>query len=360
MIKAVFVHLGTAKAPWLQANLCRHKKLFPSIPLVVISDNKDFINRIRKVASEVFIYQSDSEVSTLFDKTVHNKNFRGNFWRISLERILAISSYHETSTDSQLLHVESDVLLLDGFPWHTFEGNTKLAWMSASEQLDCAALLFSPSSLTSNSLREAIKQQLVINTQLTDMAALNYIRQNKILEVELLPSSTTEIADSELLNQGNRFQEFGMGISKYGGVFDVANMGMWLLGENPRNRGGHVVRFEHLYSQDNRFKPETFSTIGGHFFIGVDNPTRLFSLHVHSKDLKLFNENWQKNLERYVKTARSQRRKRSFSIVGYFGSAFDIYVSVNRNILITIALLLRLDSLLRSFTKLVGGRIDLK
>jgi hypothetical protein len=281
----------------------------------------------------------------------HNRDFRGNFWRISLERILAISAYHEKSPESKLMHVESDVLLLDNFPWHIFERNTKLAWMSANEELDCAALLFSPSWLASLSLREAIKEQLSFNAKLTDMSALSYIRQNKILDVEILPSSTREVADIRLLNQSNRFQEIERGLLKYRGVFDVLNMGMWLLGENPRNRGGNIVRFEHLYSQDNRFQPTTFSTRGGHFFVGVNPPVTLFSLHVHSKDLKLFNSNWRKNLERYVATARNQSRKRSFSFMGYLGSAHDIYVSVNRNIMITIALLLKLNKLLESLRK---------
>ena len=360
MIKAVFVHLGEAKAPWLKANIRRHRKVFPTIPSVFISDNKELIEQISTDVSEVYFYQSDFEISALLDKTAHNKDFRSNFWRISLERIVAISAYHQTSADSQLLHVESDVLLLDNFPWYVFENNKKLAWMSANEELDCAALLFSPSWLASQSLREAIAEQLIFNTQLTDMSALNYIRRNEILEVELLPSSTMEIADTRLLNQSKRFPEIEKGIAKYGGVFDVLSMGLWLLGENPRNRGGHIVRFEHLYSNDNRFQPDTFSFEGGNFFVGANNPIVLYSLHVHSKDLQLFNENWRKNLERYVKTARSQRRKKSFSIEGYLGSAFDIYISVNRNVIITSALLLRLDSLFRSITRLVGRSNDLK
>ena len=153
------------------------------------------------------------------------------------------------------------------------------------------------------------------------------------------------------MNQSNRFQEIERGLIKYGGVFDVGNMGMWLLGENPRNRGGHIVRFEHFYSQDNRFQPTTFSSKDGDFFVGINPPITLFSLHVHSKELKLFNSNWRKILERSIRSARSQRRKRSFSFIGYLGSAQDIYVSVNRNIVITIALLLKLNKLFESLRR---------
>lgn len=360
MIKAVFIHLGNAKAPWLKENIRRHKKVFTSIPSVFISDNTNLIEQIRDDVSEVYFYESDVHISSTLNKLTHNKDFRGNFWRISLERILAIAAYHQVSPESQLLHIESDVLLFDNFPWEVFKNNTKLAWMSANEDLDCAALLFSPSRLASRFLYEAIEEQLNSTRELTDMSALNYIRTKRKIEVEILPSSTREIADFHLLNQSNRFQEIEKGIAKYGGVFDVGNMGIWLLGENPRNRGGNVVRFKHFYNQDNRFQPETFSFKEGQFFVGVNSPIVLFSLHVHSKNLKMFKRNWRKTLERSVKEAQNQRRKRSFSASGYLGSAFDIYISVNRNILMTVALLLRIDSLFRSIAKLVGRSNDSK
>ena len=356
----MFIHLGRSKAPWLKENLRRHKKVFPSIPSVFISDNKDLIKQIARDACETYLYESELGISRSFNKMVHNKDFRGNFWRTSLERILAISAYHQTTVDSQLLHIESDVILLPNFPWYVFENNTRLAWMSANEDLDCAALLFSPNRLASQSLQKAIERQFNFNSELTDMSALNYIRKNRILEVEILPSSTREIADSKLLSQSYRFQEIEKGIAKYGGVFDVSNMGMWLLGENPRNRGGNVVRFEHFYNQDNRFRPDTFSFKGGNFFVGVNNPIVLYSLHVHSKNLKVFKRNWHRNLERYVKSAQNQHGKKSFSVAGYLGSAFDIYISVNRNILLTVALLLRLDFLFRSFKKFARRSNDLK
>jgi hypothetical protein len=246
---------------------------------------------------------------------------------------------------------------MPNFPWGIFNSNEDLAWMSANPQLDCAALLFSPNAKASQALGKAIKEQLRINQRTTDMSALAEIRKAGVIKVELLPSTTPEIADAKLRNSGSRFAELEIGRKKYGGVFDVLNMGMWLTGENPRNRGGHVVRYKHFYDQDNFFSRDSFQMQNHVLHVGRQPSALLFSLHVHSKDLKLFGRRWDLNLDRRVRAAQSERNAKSFSFRGYLGSAFDIYISVNRNLVVTLGLLLRID-LAIGLIKKVRGKSD--
>ena len=152
--------MGPARAPWVFTNISRHLKLFPNVAILFISDHKSHLKKAAGLGVETYLYLPPRETDDLFKSTVHNITFRHDFWRTSVERIIAIQQYQTESNHEKLLHIESDVMLMPNFPWSKVEKLDKLAWLSANSFLDCAAFLYSPSISATEWLVKELKKKL--------------------------------------------------------------------------------------------------------------------------------------------------------------------------------------------------------
>jgi hypothetical protein len=232
---------------------------------------------------------------------------------------------------------------MPNFPWSKVEKLDKLAWLSANSFLDCAALLYSPSTSATEWLVEELKREIRLHKDATDMKALYSIRKKFPEEIRLFPSTSAALADEKLRNDKKRFIENTILTSYFGGIFDVLNMGMWLTGQNPRNQGGKVIRYEKYFTQDNDFDPNSFLLHNGCLSVGEQPRASVFNLHVHSKNLRLLSPRWNSELSKLVGESRTLAKKQRFSLSGYLGSQYDIFVSVERNILIYLVILVKMD-----------------
>jgi hypothetical protein len=345
LIKAIFVHLGAARAPWVYSNLKRHLSLFPEIPLVLISDHKSHLDRAAMVGVETYLYEPSFATNEVFKKTTHNNTFRHDFWRTSIERLIAIQQYQISRAQEIVLHIESDVILMPNFPWEKVVELKKLTWLNANSFSDCGALLYSPSIQSTCWLTEEIVSEINLHTDTTDMKALRSIREKHPRKINLFPSTTFEIADDLLKMDQKRYLENIELTTHFGGIFDVLNMGMWLTGQNPRNQGGKIIRYEKYFIQDNHFDSDSFTFEDNQLLIGTNQRTTVFNLHVHSKNPHLLSARWRSELSKLVNESRTLSRKRSFSVSGYLGSQYDVFVSVDRRIVVYLLILLKIDKI---------------
>jgi hypothetical protein len=218
----------------------------------------------------------------------HDTKFRQGFWRYTIERLFAISFFHEKYPEAGVLHIESDVLLLPSFPFEEVESYEKIRWMTYNETHDVSALLYSPSLKQSQWLVEHLMEELSRDLFLTDMTALSTIRRNNPYSVETF----TDI--KEAFNKRSE------------GAFDSAAIGMWLCGQDPRSHYGilklhnngefisksidfNPASFKYMYSSDKGLQITHNSTL-----------VTVHCLHIHSKSLKMFDLNWASELEKYV------------------------------------------------------------
>lgn len=360
MIQAIFVHLGPAKASWVFSNIERHLNIFPNIPLVFISDNLPHLKKAEKLGCGFFQYRPSDEIEHVFQMSSHDPNFRHNFWRTSIERLMAVEQYQISSSQEKILHIESDVMLMPNFPWAKLERLDKLSWFSANHFMDCAALLYSPTSEKTSWLVKELKSNMRFDSHATDMTLLHAIRKANLGVVNLFPSTTKSIANETILNDRVRYLENISLASYFGGIFDVLDMGMWLTGQNPRNQGGKIIRYENFFTCDNEFTEKSFSLEGQVLSVGATEPEVLYNLHIHSKNRLLLSKHWMKELTKIVKDSAKLSSKKKFSISGYLGSQYDIYLSVNRNILIYAAIFTKSDrflSILRVLFARLGKRL---
>ena len=294
-LSIVFVHLGAAKAKHLWLNIERFTTLFPEIDLHLIIDQTSHLKNVRKLKCKVSVYDSRQSANTVVGLLAHDESFRDGFWTYSMERIAALADWHEKNKDKRMLHIESDILVLPNFPFESISKIDIMAWTNVGPGMDCAAMLYSPSNLNTSNLALNIFKSVQVNNKLTDMSALYKYRTENSDQVGLLANG---IENSEKLDLG--------------GIFDSAAIGMWLLGQDPRNHYGWLKK--HLSHSEAAVNPSLYA-----YHYDVEDLLRiskglrsesLYNLHVHSKELKLFGRNWQDSLRSNIELSRETNPRR--------------------------------------------------
>ena len=261
-------------------------------------------------------------MSKVLDDLDIDTKFRNGFWRYSLERLFALTQHHIDFPNDSLLHIESYVLPLTNFPFHSFETLEKLAWLRVDSRRDVAAIVYSPKVATSSWLSEKMRSVISLSVETDDMRVLGEISSKEPQHVEILPSLPHQT--SNLRNQSlNVSQEdliaASSHFSKFDGVFDPAGIGIWLTGTEPRNSFGFTTKFKSkLNTPGNDFiDPEnvqySFDDAGRLSFQSGRESIEIYSLHIHSKNLKYFSEKFEKHLYMDVERSSSGRSKIEFS-----------------------------------------------
>lgn len=273
MSEIVFVHLGDAPAKHLWLNIAKIRSEFPSVEITVVFSSQRHLKKIQKLDVKPFFYTCKPADEDLLNGLSHDSSFRNGFWRYSLERLLALAALHEERfSNISILHLESDILLLPGFPFESLQMLPKLAWCKFNETHDVSAILYSPNSAETNWLANTIRKELKINADLTDMTVLSVLGQKYPTKVNYLPSLHSP--------ESNYFE----------GVFDGAAIGMWLTGRDPRNKFGLIQR--HLPLPEGLDNPSLYkfkSSSNIHLEANRENEKKqIYNLHIHSKSPKLF------------------------------------------------------------------------
>ena len=307
---AVFIHLGKSPAEHLWLNLARHRQIFPDVTTYLILDETRHFKRVPEGVQTYFFKRENKFLNeTLFN--AHDQKFRRGFWRFSLERLFALAEFHKSMPLASILHIESDVLLLPNFPWSTFTCVKTPMWNNYNLERDVSALLFYPNYEVHARTIVRIQELLSENSSHTDMTILAGLRNRYSDAFSFLPSLSNDIP--ELKNISNKTgAEFIEKVSQKKifseGVFDAAPIGMWLLGHDPRNNYGKAFIHDSspIVSGDSIVDPSSVKyelDKRGNLFIASnfsEGKISLWCLHVHSKSLRLFSNNWERELNYYV------------------------------------------------------------
>jgi hypothetical protein len=308
-LHVVLVHLGRAPAPHLWVNLECLVTRFENIQFVFVSDrDHPQVSKIPKLI--LFRYEADDGTMILLKSLTHDSKFRSGFWKLTIERFIALKEFHKSIPNSRIMHIESDILLLPDFPFEVFSTLEKLAWQRVDASRDVASIFFSPKYSETDWFVNELMKLLQVNRSTTDMTGLNQIRTSNPERIKILPSFSTELG-SEVVEPSESKESLGLelsdGVDLFKGIFDPAAFGMWLTGSDPRNyygkqvlfdtgeilRGGTYVNPSNLIYVFN--EPDRFYCQSAH------GQVRIWSLHVHSKDVRLLGSKWQERLAQVVK-----------------------------------------------------------
>lgn len=323
MVTLFFVYLGEIPE-YVYENLQRTRNLFPHVKIVICATFEPSVEW-RKQYNIIFIkHTKDRDFETHSEKYVDKNNFRDGYWKFTTERLIAISSYHEQFPDEKIIQVESDVLLMPNFPLEKFSELNSMAWMGYGAKADIGTIIFSPDIQSSRKLKDSILVELNAGNYI-DMEILFNVRMKN--QVELLPIVNSNIAKAGCL-KSKYYQGESSSLNNqavFEGLFDSASIGIWLTGQDPRNRFGITkVRTKEIIENGSvQVDPSQVTykldTSGNLFINDLQNENiPLYNLHIHSKELKLFANDWKRHLDKYINIEGECPRYFKFSLKIFF------------------------------------------
>ena len=291
-VKIIFTHFGNTIPKHLVANVLRTRDLFPNIQLVLLVEEECVIPK--NIEKFRFRISKSADWIRISEGLNHPKDFRDNFWFTSLARFLALGNYMN-ECPGEFLHVESDVILAQDFPFEKFsEMKNPIAFPILSQTHGIASTLYIRDFSSIDTLVELCYSSAKSDPLTTDMLILRKLfdkcRQS-VLPLPIGPGDAryfSELIDPSLIEQ------FEDSVDWFGGIFDGLDLGYYLFGIDPRNHKGirylrrllpnHYLQVDKI---DFRFSDErNFPNVVVDNANGRELP--VFSLHIHSKNLKLF------------------------------------------------------------------------
>lgn len=276
---------------------------------------------VRDSRLSYFTYTPQEEVSQLLDNLVMDEKFRNGFWRYSLERLFAMTQHHMEYPQEPLIHIESDVLPLRNFPFHTFKNLEKLAWSRVDSHRNVAAIVFSPNIAASTWLAEKMISEIHIARETDDMKVLGEISAKYSSEIDVLPSLSHQKSNlrNRNLNTDDDFYSISSHFSKFNGIFDPAGIGIWLTGTEPRNYFGVTKKFDSKSNVGSKAFIDpgnvdySFDDQGRLMLTSEGELTQVYSLHIHSKNLNYFSDQFERHIYQDVQRSISRRVRLEFS-----------------------------------------------
>jgi hypothetical protein len=200
---------------------------------------------------------------------------------LTIKRFFLLQEFIEKTGSCDVLHVESDVILMPNFPFKTFTGlECDLAFPMVDAQHAAASVMYIKNHEAIESFINFIDSEKLRHDD-TDMRILvKYAKENS--NVCILPSRI----ESEISGEGRK--------SVFEGVFDGATYGQYLFGLDPRNNLGRRTLFQPL--SNHHVKAHNYSyevtIINQRYGLQVSSKNGqkypIYNLHIHSKDLRAF------------------------------------------------------------------------
>lgn len=309
-IEIVFVHLGESIPKYLILNLRRTKELFPKNQITLITDSTKFKSNDVNIS----LYKRSQSTHIAIDQTKLDRRFRSGFWVKSLERLIAVFEYQVENQIQNLIHFESDVLLMPNFPFELFEDLRKPIWTKYSQYKSVGAVVYIPTHKDAESLLESTLSILKQKRDITDMTLLNELSE-RLRIAETFSHEVLEYSDDH-----RKIEETSTSATLNNGFFDPAQVGMWLTGEDPRNHlGMNVIHSNELFelgeSEINPAKLQYSLDNEHNLWASNVNGIRfpIWSLHIHSKNEDIFKNVDSSGLENFVQKSKNINIERSIN-----------------------------------------------
>jgi hypothetical protein len=308
----VFAHFGSPIPKHLLLNLKRAIILFPLHKIFLVTDLDIQDLEIKNVIVYKYVY--NSEWWRLQEQLHHSKSFRSNFWFTSTARFLALADFSNFNND-EFLHIESDVIISEDFPFTKLSNsNYDIMFPIVSDSNAIASCLYIRNSDAAKYLADLTLLESQENNLTTDMYILSILSKKDNLKFVPLPTAPS---NCYLWTESNtRFLQMSdAAISYFGGVFDGFDIGRYIFGDDPRNRRGFSI----LRDNDTRTyldvkNLDLVTKIEREFPYVWENSSDsyipVFSLHIHSKNLKLFKiSKSRQTIHNYVSKSKDEPKK---------------------------------------------------
>lgn len=315
---------------YLKLNLDRHAEVFTNHKIVLIHNSKNLDYQNAKL--RFYKYVPDKNWFNLEKLLGHSKDFRGNFWMTSCARLFALKSYMETSNE-ELIHTESDVVLSEDFPFDEFSKiNEPIAYPIISKVRGAGSIIYVRNLDAVNLLTSTILSEAASDSMTTEMIILRHLYQARKLSIRPLPigPSTPDCYSFDVSSELPRILEDQ---KVFDGCFDGVDIGQYFFGTDPRNRRGkYLIRKNivngYLKVERTRLEWNEERRFFDIYDKDLNSCTKLYSIHLAVKKINYFNKKKQlKYLQDWVKKQKLPGER--FSLRIFVNSAL---ISVKRRV----------------------------
>ena len=327
----LFVHLGTKVPGYLQTNIERSRAMFPGMKISLVTDSKNTGSWAMKYGIEVISYQRDVSFNSAFTFGKLESNFRNGYWRYTIERLVAIKTFHELHPTTPVLHIESDVILMPDFPMDQVSKLDKMHWLNYGIEADIAAIIYSPSAEKTNQFHQHLIEEIKLSGG-SDMEILWKLRtkyEKNYFTFPIINSKTKSLQNAIDNEDDFDIYEIAPG-SIFEGVFDAAGIGIWLCGGDPNNNFGlTTIHTRELIDTGNIFIDSSKAT----FVSGENGELRIetahhglvpvYNLHIHSKNRKLLSTEWKPELIKLLTVTDKSSKVTGFNIKILIGAIYQ-------------------------------------
>ena len=275
---------------YVLANGVYLSETFPTHEIVLITDSQAQADRVDFHGLTSWVCP---DVRTSWKKvsnfSTHKTSFRNDFWFKTVARFYALYEYKFLEPEEPLLHVEADVWLSQNFPLNLFsEIQGKIAYPLKNSSEGIASTLFVSDLKTLQVLIEYTERCFELDSLSTDVSVLGSFHQKFPGLFENLPTFPLGANFLKAPTSKELAKLLSRNFEKYLGVFDASSLGIHYTGVDPRNNWGFRTLFdtpgspmelsEVLFTVDKNVPALKYA----------ESVTEVFSLHVHSKDIRLF------------------------------------------------------------------------
>ena len=301
----VYVYLNQKLPKYALKNILYFRSNFPNKKLIFISDLEYNIELIKSFGVETYLAEKPTLVwEELANYKSVDLNFRGGFWLSTLARFHALAQFMKTNPEQSVLQVECDVLLLPDFPFQMiYQTNTGIAFPIVNNTDAVPSLVFFKNASHATKLLEFMSRKMVMESHTTDMTILGQYSIDFPELVTILPTNFSTNFGYQPWVELDLKKRMSKNIGIYKGVFDAATWGQYLTGEDPRNTLGirrvfHTLK--HHAIDPSKFVWDFNESSGKITLSNGEEIFPLFCLHIHSKDLKCFEINPGRRIQKRI------------------------------------------------------------
>ena len=321
---------------YVLANAIYLSKIFPVHDIVLITDSRKQADRVKALGLASWVC-SDMRTTwnTVSDSSSHGIGFRNDFWFKTVARFYALYEYQAADPGTPLLHIEADVWISRNFPIELFsELRGKIAYPLKNMSEGIASTLYVTDLDTLKVLIDFSEKSFRLNPLSTDVSILGSFHREFPKLFESLPTLPLSFDILKSPIPPELSESLNKNFEKYGGIFDSSSLGIHYTGVDPRNNWGIRTLFYSPGAPMELRKVRFEINRGMPFLKYKDKTIEVFSLHVHSKDIRLFRT--KSSLKRLQQISQFNQKKKKNEYLG-----LDSLYIFMKTLLITFLLKLR-------------------
>jgi hypothetical protein len=296
----VLSYLGIPIPRYAMLNLRQIARNFPLRQKYFLFDKRSHqINKIEKMGWTLVPISFNEEIGKFRSSLQHDLEFRNEYWFKVMARLLVLDPVFEINSDSPIVQFETDIRISPDFPFDKMsEIQEEVAFPLFSSSTGAASVLFIKNLNSYKKFKKYFLNSILKNGSTTDMKILGEIAETQSIRTKILPTfgNCRHLIDNSVSD--SEFDRRREHLDRFGGLFDALDFGPFFFGWDPKNSKGWLRIFRPDFGQlvtpfDSKLKKEGRSLVVECTI--CESHLKLFNLHVHSKDRRVFNDfifNW--------------------------------------------------------------------